>query len=81
MKLQLEGVMIGNYGKLCFGEKESGKVWNDYMRRIMHEENDWDRNVDGNAVEGRVVCVNTDELLQAIKKLKQKKILAYQKYR
>ena len=37
--------MRGSDGKLCFSEKERGKVWKDYMGRIMNEENDWDRNV------------------------------------
>ena len=25
-------------GKLCFSEKERGKVWKGYMKRIMNEE-------------------------------------------
>ena len=33
--------MRGSDGKLCFGEKERGKVWKDYEERIMNEENDW----------------------------------------
>ena len=32
--------MRGCDGKLCFSEKERGKVWKDYMERIMNEEND-----------------------------------------
>ena len=28
------------------------------MERIMNEENDWDHNVEGDAVEGPVVCVS-----------------------
>ena len=43
-------------GKLYFSEKERGKVWKDYMERIMNEENDWDL-VEGDAVESAVVCV------------------------
>ena len=43
--------MRGSDGMLCFSENERGKVLNDYMERIMNEENDWDRNVDGDAVE------------------------------
>ena len=35
---------------LCFSEKERGIVWKDYMESIMNEENDWDRNVEGDAV-------------------------------
>ena len=45
-------------GRQCFSEKEGGKVWKDYMERIMNEENDWDHNVEGDAVEGPVVCVS-----------------------
>ena len=29
--------MSGSDGKLCFSEKERGKVWKDYMERIMNE--------------------------------------------
>ena len=28
----------GSDGKLCFCEKERGKVWKDYMERMMNEE-------------------------------------------
>ena len=44
--------------KLCFSEKERGKVGKDYMERIMSEENDWDHDVEVEAVEGPVVCVS-----------------------
>ena len=56
-------------GKLCFSEKKRGKVWKDYMEGIMIEENDWDHNVEGDAVEGQVVCVSIEEMLQALKGL------------
>ena len=46
--------MRGSDVNLCFSEKERGKVWMDYMVKIMNEENDWDHNVD--AAEGPVVC-------------------------
>ena len=32
--------MRGSDGKLHFCEKERGKVWKDYMERIINEEND-----------------------------------------
>ena len=38
--------MSGCDGKLCFSEKGRGKVWEDYMERIMNEENDSDQNVE-----------------------------------
>ena len=53
-------------GKLCFCEKEIGNVCEDYMERIMYEENDCDHNVEGDAVEGPVVCVSREEVLQAL---------------
>ena len=32
--------MRGSDEKLCFNE-DRGKVWKDYIKRIMNEENDW----------------------------------------
>ena len=49
--------MRGSDGKLCFSEKERGKVRKDYMERIMDEVNDWDPSVEGDAVEGPIVYV------------------------
>ena len=51
------GCKRGSDGKLCLSEKGRGKVWNDYMEMIMNEENDWDHNVEGDAVEHTVLCV------------------------
>ena len=58
--------MRGSDGKLCFTEKKRGKVFKDYMKRIMNEENDWDYKVGRNVVEGPVVCVSREEVLQAL---------------
>ena len=62
--------MRGSDGKLCFSGKERGMVWKDYIERIMNEENDWDYNVEGDAVEGPVVCVCREEVLQALNEMK-----------
>ena len=40
------------------------------MERIMNEKNYWDHNVEGDAVEGPVVCVSREEVLQALNKMK-----------
>ena len=32
--------MRGSDGKLCFSEKERGKIWKDYMERIMNHGTD-----------------------------------------
>ena len=37
--------MRGSDGKMCLSEKERGKVWKNYMERIMNVENYWDNNV------------------------------------
>ena len=58
--------MTGSDGKLCSSEKERGKVRKDYMERIINEENDWDHNVEGDAVECPVVCVCREEVVQAL---------------
>ena len=60
----------GSDGKQCFSENERSKVWKDYMERIMNEEDDWDCNVEGDAVEGPVVCVCRGEVLQALNEMK-----------
>ena len=45
----------------------------DYMERIMNEENDRDHNVEGDAVEGPVACVDIEEVLQALNEMKTEK--------
>ena len=67
--------MRGSGEKLCFSEKERGKVWKDYMELIMNEENDWDHNVEGDAEEGPVVSVSREEVLQALIEIKTGKAL------
>ena len=37
-----------------------------YIEGIMNEENDWDHNVEGDAVEGPFVCVGREEVRQAL---------------
>ena len=55
---------------MCYSVKERGKVWKDYMERIMNEENNWDHNVEGDALRGPVVCVSREEVLQALSEMK-----------
>ena len=61
--------MTGSDGKLCLSEKERCKVWKDYMESIMNEENDLDHNVEGDTVEGPVVCLSRKEVLQALNEM------------
>ena len=62
--------MRGMDGKLCFSEEEGGEIWKDYVERIMHDDNDFDYNVEAGAVEGPVVCASGEEVLQALNELK-----------
>ena len=62
--------MRGSDDKVCFCEKESGKVWKDYMERIMNDENDFNHYVEGDAVEGPVVCVSREVVLQVLNEMK-----------
>ena len=69
---ELEGgrCMRGSDGRLCFSEKERGKVWKDYRERIMNEENDCDHNVVGDAVEGSVDWVGREGVVQVLNEMK-----------
>ena len=53
-----------------FGEKERGKVWTDYMEGDMNEENDWDNNEEGDAIEGTIDCVSRGEVEQVLNEMK-----------
>ena len=70
LKTYSKEVEGGSDGKLCFSEKDRGKVMKDYIERIMDEESDLDHNVVENAVEGPVVCVSREEVLQELKEMK-----------
>ena len=48
-------------------EIKSGR---DYVEGIMNAENDWDHNVEGDAVEGTVIFVSREEVLQALNEMK-----------
>ena len=58
--------MRGSDGKLCFSEKERGKVWEDYIENIKNEKHDCNYNVEGDIVKGQVDYVCRDEVLQAL---------------
>ena len=50
------------------------------MERIMNEENDLDQNVERDTVEGPIVCVSGEEVLQVVNEMKAGKALDPQKY-
>ena len=61
--------MRGNDGKLWFSE-DRGNVWKDYIEGFMNEEFVLDHSVEGDTVEGPVVCVSREEVLQALTEMK-----------
>ena len=66
--------MRGSDGQLCFGKKETYKVWKDYIDRIMNEENDCDNNAEGDAADCVVVGVSREEVLQVLNEKKIGKV-------
>ena len=60
--------------------RRRGKVWRDYMERIMNEEHGWDHNVEGDAVKIPVHCVHREKVLQALNEMKTRKTLNLQEY-
>ena len=63
--------MRGSDGKLRLSEKKRGKIWKYYVERMMNEENDRDHSVEGDAVEGPVVCVRRDAVVvQVVNEMK-----------
>ena len=43
-------------------------IWKDYMDRFMNKQDDWDHNMEAEAVESP--CVNRDEVVHALKEMK-----------
>ena len=57
-------------GNLCFIEDKKGGVGKYYMKGFMHENNDWDHDVEGNAVDNALDYVGGDEVVQALNEMK-----------
>ena len=66
--------MRGTDGKLYFCEKERGIVWKNYTERIMNEVNEWDHNVEEDAVEYPICCVSREEVMQTLKEMKAEEL-------
>ena len=47
----------------CVSVGRNSIVWMDYLEGIINEENDWDHNVEGGAVDVPVECVSRDEVV------------------
>ena len=49
-----------------FIEKNSTKIWKEHMEKIMNKENEWDRMLETDVVEGPVEKVARNEIVGAI---------------
>ena len=57
-----------------FIEEDRAKIWKEHMEKIMNEENEWDRMVKTDVVEGPVEKVVRNEIVEANQKMKSGKV-------
>ena len=69
----------GGDGRLGFIEEDKAKIWKEHMEKIMNEENEWDRMVKTDLVEGPVEKVVRNEIVEAIQRMKSEKQLEHLK--
>ena len=65
--------MLEEDGRLGFIEKNSAKIWKEHMEKIMNKENEWDRMLETDVVEGPVEKVACNEIVGAIQSMKSGK--------
>ena len=63
----------GGDGRFGFIEEDRAKIWKEHMEKIMNEENEWDRMVETDVVEGPVEKVARNEIVEAIQSMKSGK--------
>ena len=63
----------GGDGQLGFIEEDRAKIWKEHIEKIMNEENEWDRMVETDLVEGPVEKVARNEIVEAIQGMKSGK--------
>ena len=78
MKKEGKGVeggrsLRGGDGRLGFIEEDRAKIWKEHMEKIMNEENEWDRMVETDLVEGPVEKLVRNEIVEAIQSMKSGK--------
>ena len=56
----------GGDGRLGFVEEDRANIWKEHVEKIMNEQNEWDRMVETDLVEGPVEKVARDEIVEAI---------------
>ena len=60
----------GGDRRLGFIEEDRAKIWKEHMKKIMNEENKWDRMVETDLIEGPVEKVVHNEIVEAMQSMK-----------
>ena len=63
----------GGDERLGFIEEDRAKIWKEYMKKIMNEENEWDHMVETDVLEGPVEKVACNEIEEAMQRMKSGK--------
>jgi len=61
-------------------EKGIKDLWKEYMKKLMNEENEWDRGISAEVKEGPADCIRISEVVAALKKMKRHKAPDFQGY-
>ena len=56
-----------------FTKEDRAKIWKEHKEKIMNEENEWERMMETDLVEGPVEKVVHDEIVEAMQKMKSGK--------
>jgi len=59
--------------KVIVDDKGIKDSWNEYMEKLMNEENEWDHKISAGVKEGPADCIRTAEVRAVLKKMKRHK--------
>jgi len=63
----------GASGKVIVDGKGIKDSWNEYMEKLMNEENEWDHKISAEVKEGPADCIRMAEMRAVLKKMKRRK--------
>jgi len=63
----------GALGKVIVDDKGIKDSWNEYMEKLMNEENEWDHKISAWVEEGPADCIRIAEVTAVLKKMKRHK--------
>ena len=63
----------GTLGKVIVDDKGIKDSWNEYLEKLMNEENEWDHKISAWVEEGPAGCIRIAEVTAVLKKMKRHK--------